>query len=222
LDSGNRSLRWEDHFNITNINPPGKKLYRFIWESRTNTLGTLSRVKKWKPNINDRCICGASKETVQHIIGSCRHNLGIYRKRHNLIINAIYSHINRNRYTSVFKEHMPFRADKRIDLWLENGSNINVVEVSVTWNNRIKITENEKVNQYEDYCQWMKIFTRNEYYQKVAIIGQLGGFGSRSLNHINSLKIRGNTVLMRRLQGIAIYGSYWSWLARCRRNSSSW
>jgi len=220
LPIGNRSLNWNDNFRISRLNYMGQKLYRFIWESRSNMLNTAKRISKWK-KINLKCHCGQD-DIVQHVVGYCPLNLGIYRKRHNLVNKAICQHLKRSEYTTVFSEHAPIHDSRRFDIWLEprNEDKNYTIESSVVWNSTIEEKEKMKDDQYTEHRFLLNNHFAKEHEQVTMILGQIGGYSKSSYEKFErKIKTYGTSTLWKRLQGISIYGSFWAWLARCRRYS---
>jgi len=211
---GGKSLIWKDQFKISKLNSVGRKLYRFIWESRTGTLPTCKRLSLWK-KININCQCGQI-DTIPHIVGCCPLNLGIYRKRHNLIRDTIIQHLKKKN-RSIKKEFSPFINNRRFDLWIEENNNTSIIEVGVLWNNNLEEREVKKGNEYLEHINLLREYTNNNYDLNTIIIGQLGGITKKSCTNIKNLKVWNKRKLLKRLQNISIYGSFWCWMARCRR-----
>jgi len=216
LPNGNRSILWKDGFRINTLNKMGQKLYRFVWEARSNMLPTCKRLQLWK-KISDKCHCGEI-DNVSHVVGSCNLNLGLYRKRHNLVNQVLYDHILKNDYQLVKKEYAPIRNDRRFDIFLEKGDKDYIIETSIVWNNNLDEKFELKSNQYREYLNYLRTTLNRENEQTVFILGQLGGYHLKSTCQFQAnIRHRGWKLIKRRVQGIAIYGSFWCWMARCRR-----
>jgi len=121
----------------------------------------------------------------------------------------------KNRYIS--KEFSPLINSRRFDLWIEEYNQVNIVEVGVLWNNNLEEREEKKSMEYLEHIKLLQEYTNNNYDMNTVIIGQLGGITQNSCRSIKHMKVWNKAKLLRRLQNIAVYGSFWCWMARCRR-----
>jgi hypothetical protein len=205
--------------------------YRFGIKARCNLLPVrtvAARMQRNRPSPQSQdvsCrVCSQEPETLGHVLNACSPNVGLYRQRHNQIVERIRKAVaSRPNTTTLIDQKIPGSSvPLRPDVTLIEDNKITIVDVTIPFESGPDAFEKaraEKDTKYSDLLSWARTKYSDATYSSL-IVGSLGSWDPANEDTLKHLKIGKNYAkLFRQLCCIdCIGGSLDVWKAHTSNN----
>ena len=187
--------------------PVNNGIFKFIIQSRTNTLPNKANTATWFHNTDDNCpLCG-TRETLNHILNSCKRRANLYTWRHNIIAQRVADEISKEFSPTEIRQNCILRIEglsaenqrlmPDIVAKLEDQQKYIIVEITIPYNQETRtngIVENTlserqmgKENKYRSLVEEIEDRTGYDVDYYTIVISSLGHVTEKTESNLISL-----------------------------------
>ena len=172
------------------------KLIQFWYKARHNVIPCNYTLSLWYPQHEPACtIDNYPKETVSHLLNSCKNFKDNYSKRHDRIVDKLseelsdyWNVIGVNKMITTVLPGIDFSNPLKPDIVIRNKKQVKIIDIACPYDLHLESTYNQKILYYNDLKQ--NILTSGLECEVYAIvIGSLGIVHNKALKTLQTLQM---------------------------------
>ena len=176
----------------------------FAMRSRVEGLPTPANLQRWNRKSPYFCNCGTTKAlTMCHFLNNCPRNMGLFKKRHDCVVNRMASELRKHKHYTKWKIYedsslvsRQFRTEGKLErpdiVMIAPNKDAVILEVTVSHaDSHSQSLESSYESKLQKYAQWKEELLMADIARSVEIypivLGSTGLWNFKSLNHMRKV-----------------------------------